>query len=365
MAYSESATKVTITLSKAVDHSDYVIVKYTTKQNLNGSIFKKLIDRGTYRIKYLTTGGYPIFEHKHAVTILNNIREAVANDETNTSKEGATQNGRRDLTVFVDHTNYSGRPLGTGTNVNSVFNVLNTTKYKEIFTDNIGTYFTMVTPWTKLKDSTTKTKEAPASLLYLKKAGEAVQANIRWDSIAGVARGCVDSLISEVLTDEPLTATIANAYQSETKDALCMNAITNVFPYGQCIMGIRTLEPVSAQEQLTSDNILNLRLLISDIKKKVYQAAKSLMFEQNSDVLWVKFKSKLLPLLEQMKASNMIESYSLTQEKSSKSYSATVEDMKRMLKANLEIVPVYPVEKFDITIAITDSDTTAEEVEQA
>lgn len=118
-------------------------------------------------------------------------------------------------------------------------------------------------------------------------------------------------------------------------------------------MGIRTMYPVPEKNYQNANNILNLRLAICDIKKRIYQAAKSLMFEQNSEVLWVKFKNQLLPLLEQMKSNNAIKAYNL-----SKVLSDTD---KRRIKANLEIVPVYPVEKFDITIQITDELSDTEE----
>ena len=40
--------------------------------------------------------------------------------------------------------------------------------------------------------------------------------------------------------------------------------------------------------------------MVSDVTKLAYNTAKSLMFEQNSNILWINFKAGLTPLLDKL-----------------------------------------------------------------
>ena len=87
--------------------------------------------------------------------------------------------------------------------------------------------------------------------------------------------------------------------------------------------------------------------MLSDIKKRVYVASRSLMFEQNSEVLWVKFKALVEPLLNRFQQGGGIKSFSLKKSALTK---------KTRLVVIIEIVPLYAIETFDVRINITDED---------
>ena len=92
---------------------------------------------------------------------------------------------------------------------------------------------------------------------------------------------------------------------------------------------------------------LNLRNLVCDVKKQCYQAARRYMFEQNSDILWINFKSFITPLLDKMKTSYGLSDYII--KKGAKSG-------KTKLYAEITLYPIYAVETIDVTISIQDED---------
>ena len=98
---------------------------------------------------------------------------------------------------------------------------------------------------------------------------------------------------------------------------------------------------------MTAQSFLNVRQMVSDIKKLVYIAAKSLTFEQNNDILWVNFKSKITPTLDKMVTSNGISGYKVIQKPTTE---------KAKIVALIKIYPIEPVEDWDITIELSDAE---------
>ena len=98
-------------------------------------------------------------------------------------------------------------------------------------------------------------------------------------------------------------------------------------------------------------HVLNIRNLVSDVKKQAYIAAKSLMFEQNNDVLWLNFKSLVTPLLDQMVSGEGLSSYKLIK---------NVSQDKTRLSATIRLYPTYAVESFEIEITLEDEEVTVE-----
>ena len=141
-----------------------------------------------------------------------------------------------------------------------------------------------------------------------------------------------------------MSNTIADLYQPKT--GVSINAITNVRPYGLTIYANRTLKDNKSLGKLSALSSLNIRNMVSDIKKTIYATAKRLVFEQNTDVLWVNFKAGITGILDKMITGNGIESYKITREQSG---------TKEKVKATIKIVPIRPVEDFEIDIVLTDS----------
>jgi phage tail sheath protein FI len=196
----------------------------------------------------------------------------------------------------------------------------------------------------------------PASFGYLKCLASAIKTSPNWLAMAGVARGLVPNL-QELNTKQLMSNIIAEDYQPKfggnVGNAISINAITTIKPYGLTIWGNRTLERVDPKGT-TALNFLNTRNMISDIKKLSHQTAKSLMFEQDSDELWLDFKSKVSPLLEQLRTGYGISDYQIV--KATTKYNGEPLT-KGELAAVIRIFPLYAVEYFDITVVISDDES--------
>lgn len=285
-------------------------------------------DRGTYSVKYLTSGAYPTFEYtgdgsKDLVKLM-----------------VATAKDRGDAVAIIDYANAPTRALyGNG----SVYAAVNSTPIVD------GEYAAMFTPWAMYEtirernDMTATTQLLPPSFGYLNALAQSIKTNDNWLAIAGVARGYVPQILA-LNTVNALSNTIADLYQPKT--GVSINAITNVRPYGLTIYANRTLKDNGTFGKLSALSSLNIRNMVSDIKKTVYATAKRLVFEQNTDVLWVNFKAGITGILDKMITGNGIESYKITREQSS---------TKEKVKATIKIVPIRPVEDFEIDIVLTDS----------
>ena len=187
---------------------------------------------------------------------------------------------------------------------------------------------------------------------------ESVKTNPNWLAIAGVNRGVIPGATG-LVTNYRMTRAIADSYMMNSKITtegderyeLFINPITNIRPYGLTIWGNRTL----ADTVINTEKALyyaNIRSLVCEIKKRCYAAAERYMFEQNSDVLWINFKSYVLPLLDQMSSSYGISGYKFIRE---------TPDNSIQLKATIKIFPIYAVEDFDITVVLTKDDVEVEE----
>ena len=327
----------------------------TITLNTDKSIFNALYDTGTYRIKYITTGGYPIFEFNfvpqsednNSATVVEHLISIAGS--TNFEESGLSISGRGDCILLIDHTNYPGRALyGDG----SVFEVLNDFSTSPLRTSQtLSSFAAMFTPWCEFGleniDGVTSA-ELPASFSYLYALAKSLKTNNSWIAIANSRRGKVYNLI-DVLTEDVLTNRIANYYQkdAETATGFSINAITEIYPYGQVIWGNRTLQYATDSDHVTAMGYLNLRNLVCDVKKQCYQAARRYMFEQNSDILWINFKSFITPLLDKMKTSYGLSDYTI--KKGTKSG-------KTKLYAEITLYPIYAVETIDVTISIQDED---------
>lgn len=321
-----------------------------------------LADVGNYSIKYLTSGGYPVYEYNSGGVVTKMLALAAK---------------RGDCFALIDHTYNLDREQNISDG-DSLFACINA--------DNItnGDYGTMFTPWcgynriTSDVDATgkphfiydpadsqntikleAKTSDVllPASYAYLAALADSIQTNASWLAIAGVARGLVPNLSTNgIKTDIPNG--VADAMQPrdpQTADdeRVAINAITNIKPYGQTIWGNRTLKKIT--EGLVATSFLNIRNLVCDVKKVVYTAARSLTFEQNTDILWVNFKSKIAPTLDRMQSGYGISGYKILRD--TEHEKATE---KATVCAKIILYPVYAVEDFYITVVLSDDEVTVE-----
>lgn len=317
------------------------------------TLFNKLEDKGQYSVKYITSGGYPTY---------------FVGDEQIAKNMMGVASVRGDAIAIIDHEYDTSRSLNYKDS-NSIYYAVNNTFKSEAD----ATYAAMFTPYGKytltrialpVEKDEDKKPILPASFGYLKSLATAIKTSPNWLAMAGVSRGQVSGY-TPIDGDPIITNVIAENYQPKQADdaglnMIGINAITNIRPYGQCIWGNRTLykTPKLGGEPL---NFLNTRNMISDIKKLAYTTAKELMFEQNSDTLWLKFKSGVSPLLEQLRSGNGISDYKLIKGATHYGTDGNGPQLARNeLAAVIRIYPMYAVEYFEITVVVTDEDVAVE-----
>lgn len=293
-------------------------------------IYENLKDKGEYTVKYLTSGGYPTYEFGENVVVAGMIDTAA---------------NRGDCIALIDHTDNTDRSLNDKNPTSVYYSVYQNSMNGGLFAQ--GTYASMFTPWAKYSvPRSAISLDMPGSFAYLSALGIALQTNDRWLAIAGATRGVVPNFIS-ACTKERLTNALADAYTQ--RDRIAINPITVIKPYGNLIWGNRTLYTATgtAGNNLNAWSFLNYRNMASDIKKLVYETAKRYTFEQNSDILWINFKSGITPLLDKMKSGYGIVDYKITKGETKE---------KAKLVAVITIIPIYPVEDFDITLVVEDEE---------
>lgn len=249
---------------------------------------------------------------------------------------------RGDAIALIDHTNNPNRPLES-TNPHSIYYRINENGTEKAVTSD-GTYGAMFTPWFNFTTPYTGTViDLPPSFAYLVGLARSIQNNNQnWLSIAGVTRGQV-AYYNKVLTSTNLTQKIADSYQPRT--GATVNPITKVKPYGYVIWGNRTLHKNA--ENLTASSFLDIRNMVSDIKRVVYDTAMKLIFEKNSDVLWAKFCTGLNIYLDKLQSGQGITGYKIIKGQT---------DEKAKLAAIVRISPIYSLEDVDVTIELVDED---------
>lgn len=303
-----------------------------------------LMDKGEYQIKFLTLGAYPSFEFGLAETKDNTEIIETYNVFVNLIEAAAK---RGDCIALVDHTNNSTRTLQT--TAGSVYSSLSAYVKNSLTITRKGgdsedgyTYGAMFTPYATYRLSTQNNEQytLPASFGYLSAFAASTQVNPNWYAVAGVSRGVPSGLIG---LSQNITNAIADLYQPRNNVAI--NCITNIKPYGYTIWGNRTLKNNSADGDLKALSFLNIRVLTCDLKKTLYQACKRYTFENNTDIMWLNFKSQIEPTLAKMLSGNGIASYQIIKVATTK---------KATIEAIIRLVPIEPVEDWFITIELTD-----------
>lgn len=311
-----------------------------------------LVDQGTVKFKYLTTGGFPYLEL------------IGVNNETNYDTETGSFEKllllcatRGDCFALADTCVRADRPVnGTG----SLYNTLNGLDAGGIKTGiTNGTYGAIVYPYysyscqiAKRYDTDLQTYTPmgsmlmPGSFAYLTALAISLKTNDDWLAIAGVTRGQVPYM-GYVYSTKEITSAIADSYQGRD-DRVNINAITEVQPYGYCIWGNRTTHNNATKGNLTASSFLNIRNMVSDVKKTIWRACQRCLFEQDTTVLWLNFQSMITPLLDRMVTGQGIKNYKIIK-------LPTTEKAK--LVAQVILIPIYAIENIEVTVVLTDDET--------
>lgn len=282
-------------------------------------------DRAEYTIKFITTGGYPVFWNRTDQSLVNKLMSTAAD--------------RGDAIALIDPIDIEPSKLYTYVKERMSESIVSD------LGEDIRKYGAMFTPWAKYSMQTAdETESFPGSFAYLKCLALSTKTNADWLAVSGVTRGLVPNLLE---LNQKVTGSIADQLQQTT--GISINPIMNIKPYGYCIWGNRTL--YNNLDGLTASSFLNIKVLTSNIKKVLYTAAKKLTFELNSDILWLNFKAAIEPTLDQMKSGSGISDYKITKVATTK---------KATIEAKIRIYPIEAVEDWDITVELSDTTTSIE-----
>ena len=331
---------------------------------------------GDYAVKYITSGGYPTFEYGPLATSTSGTVFGTSPLAEQMIRLSAK---REDAVALIDHTNNPNRSI-YATDTYSVVS-----RVRDEFSNlarEIGSYGTMFTPWyTCTHDAITGGAankyglsdvngaligaQMPGSLAFLSALAQQLKNYNPWLAVSGVSRGPVP-YCGGLHTNFTLTNNVADSYQIIPGDveslgaaSISINPITYIRNYGYCIWGNRTLRNNSSGTKATS--FLNIRDIVSDIKKRLYEASQSLLFEQNTDVLWINFKSLITPLLDTMVSNYILSDYSIVKYNIDPETGQAVPSYK-VLSA-IRIVPINSVEVFELQVQLENNEVTVAEVE--
>ena len=287
------------------------------------SHWEKLEDRALYNVRFLTTGGYYSVSESDS---------SIANTMTQLAFT------RGDCVALVDH------PIDMveASALKKLFNTMNISNAE---------YATAFTPWCKFDlsvefngievDDPDGYWSLPGSFSYLMAFNNMAQSYENWLAAAGASRGAIPLLVSPLVE---FGDKVCNSLQSREEGFISINPITYVTPYGYRVYGNRTLK--QNIDGLKATSFLNIRNLVSDIKKTCFQACRIMAFEQNTDILWFNLKSKITPILEKMVSNEGIRAYQLVRISTNE---------KAKVVGKIRIVPIEAVEDFEITIELVDS----------
>lgn len=325
---------------------------------------------GDYSIKYITSGGYPTFEYGR----LNDPDPQLGGLRTVTSGLASAMihmaSERKDSLALIDHTDNPERTIYS-TDLSSVIRL--SRKEFQNLPELESSYGAMFTPWYSCTHSAVSGENGsienifmPASLAYLSALATQVKNNqTPWLAVSGVSRGKIP-YFGSLHTNYILTNNVADSYQTVPSDQvtdefglISINPITFIRQYGYCIWGNRTLRNNKKGTKATS--FLNIRNVASDIKKAIYEASQQLLFEQNTEILWINFKSLITPLLETMVSNSVLSDYKLTKFNVDPDSGEPVPAY--MVLANVQIRPINSVEVFDMTLQIENNQVEVAEEE--
>lgn len=327
---------------------------------------------GDYAVKYITSGGYPTFEYGP-------LGQADASGRIFGTSPLAEQMirlaaAREDAVALIDHTNNPNRTIYATDTYSVVSRVRD--EFSNITTE-VGSYGTMFTPWytcthTSITGGSTgnygsgeNIAQVPGSLAFLSALAQQLKNYNPWLAVSGVSRGPVP-YCGGLHTNFTLTNNVADSYQIIPGDvenlgsaSISINPITYIRNYGYCIWGNRTLRNNSSGTKATS--FLNIRDTVSDIKKRLFEASQSLLFEQNTDVLWLSFKNLVMPLLDTMVSNYILADYNIVKYNIDPETGQAVPSYK--ILAAIRIRPINSVEVFELQVQLENSEVTVAEVE--
>ena len=324
LTVANSESDISLIMNDDGSEDEFNVNTFYDRLNNSDSVFDKLTDRDLYQIKFITSGGYPVYNVGYE-NIITKMLQAAAN--------------RGDCLALIDHNDL------INVTPENMFNNLKQELAVKIIANNgedAKKYGAMFTPWGKYKLNVINGVSAfPGSYAYLRCLSASAKTNANWLAIAGATRGQVPDLLG---LNNRITGALAEDFQ--VRKGISINPIIKINPYGYCIWGNRTL--FNNINDLTASSSINIRMLSNDVKKVVYAAAKKLTFELSSDILWLNFKSAIEPTLDQMVSGSGLTNYKVIK---------VPTDKRATIACKIKLFAVDVVEDWDVTVELSDGNT--------
>lgn len=294
-----------------------------------------LADKGMYDVRFITCGQYEDID-------------------TNAIKCAAK---RGDCIALINY------PHDKDTDVATLREAIEYQITEDIDLKNAAIFAPYVTFDKTAKEVKAEDKLVPGAFAYLAAYTNSIKNNPDWFAAAGSKRGIIPGLVDvskkystaecEILQGRGAAAEVDLGADGDNV-GFAINPITEIKPFGTIVWGNRTLVKNAGISDgaggqignLKATSFLNIRNMVSTIKKKLYEVSRKYTFEQNTDTLWLNFKAEIENLLDEIQAGNGILGYRFTKVPTNK---------KARLIAKLTIIPVEAVEDFDLTIELSDS----------
>lgn len=314
---------------------------------------------GDYSVKYITSGGYPTFEYcfkgsGNAYPLMSGLIQCAAN--------------RGDAIALIDHTNNPTRDLYPSTLGGSGNAVIDVIRSMGNIAD--GDYAAMFTPWYECShgaiSNQANSNMVPGSVAYLSALALQIRDYNPWLAVSGVTRGKVPNLATpnndSLHTVALLTNNIADSYQVLPTESeltqVSINPITYIRNVGYCLWGNRTLR--NNNKGTSALSFLNIRGIVADIKKLIYESCQNNLFEQNTDITWLNFKSSITPLLDRMISNYVLQDYAITRYLVDPTTGEPVPAYKVL--AVIRIQPINSIEVFDLTVQLENAEVVVAEM---
>lgn len=302
------------------------------------AILENISDPDYIGVKYITSGAYPTFEMLDK-----------SNGNRLDLKMMVCASTRKDAYALIDHGDKTNLVLsGNG----SVYNAL-ATDIAGVLKEAGVSYGTMIPFWGTYALNTPVeygggSRSLPNSFGYVCALARSIAGgNPAYLAVAGVNRGSVPFLVAQNTTNRMSTKIANTELQGDRK--VSVNPIVEIKPYGLLLYGNNTLTPNTNGKKATA--YLNIRNLVCDVTRMVRRAAQRILFEPNTDAVWVTFKGMIMPSLDAMISGQGISRYNIVRVDSSD---------KTEVKAKIYLFPVYAVEKVTIDVILSDEGITVE-----
>ena len=250
---------------------------------------------------------------------------------------------RADSLAIIDiEGDYCPRGWKKGTDLPDVSDAVSKLKDRAINSSYGAAYY----PWVQIRDNIgNKLVWVPPSVVALGTLSSSAANSELWFAPAGFTRGGLSSGAAGV----PVTQT-RYRLSSKERDKLYetnINPIAQFPSEGIVIFGQKTLQVTpSALDRI------NVRRLMIFVKKEISRMASTLLFDQNVDVTWARFRSKAEPFLTSVKARFGLTEYRIILDETT----TTPELVDRnIMYAKIFLKPARAIEFIAIDFVITNS----------